>query len=98
MPKESTGNHTAESVEHVAVRLEQIAEQLRASKIVMEITPPLTTVPVTRETSLKVGLAGMQSWADALRDAVHAARLDSLRSNGVAPVSDSPAKRDKRRK
>lgn len=95
MPKESTGSHTAESVEHVAARLEQIVAQIRGSKGVMEITPPLANVAVTRETSLQNGLTGMQSWADALRDAVHSARLDMLRGNGV---SDPPPGTDKRRK
>jgi hypothetical protein len=94
MPKETTKTHTIESVEIVASRLEAIVAQIRVSKAVMELEPPLRSLDVTKQTSLDVGLSGLRTWADALRDAVDDQRLDFASNH----VSDSSPEREKPRK
>lgn len=96
MPKETSGTHTTESVEHVANRLEKLAAQIRASRVLMELPQPLGPIEVLKERSLKDGLAGIQIWANALQDAVHDAQLASLRDGRA--VSDTAGKVDKQRK
>ena len=89
MPKESGARHTAESLAAVVDRLNTLSAQVLASKTLMEIHPPLASIEVLRESSMVEGFARLTSWADALRDAVHDARMAATR--GVsAPVSDSP--------
>lgn len=63
-----------------------ISEQIRASASLMKLDPKLTAFNAPRENSLKIGLSGMQAWADGLRDAILAAKMDAAKS-----VSDSPA-------
>jgi hypothetical protein len=95
MPKETPKTHTIESVEIVATRLEAIVAQIRVSKGVMEIEPPLRSIEVMRQNSLEIGLTGLRAWADALRDAVDDQRLE-FASNGVSedkPGTDKPRKK-----
>lgn len=91
MPKDTTGTHTPESVEIVASRLDAILSSLRVSKAKMQSQPPLTAIKVLKQNQLDLGLNGMTTWADSLRDAVDAARLELATKS----VSDSHGKANK---
>jgi hypothetical protein len=83
MPRDTSRQHTIESVGIVISRLEAIVAQLEVSKTLMEVDPPLSSLEVNRQTSLDTGLAGLRAWADSLRDCVDQKRMD-LASNGVS--------------
>lgn len=93
MPKETSGTHTAESIGHVAKRLEEIVAQLQVAKSLLELPPTIESVDVPREAARELGLQRIGAWADSVRDAVHAARLNSLRNGKL--LSDSPGNRKK---
>jgi hypothetical protein len=85
MPIRNPKTHTPESVEIVASRLDAIVAQLRVSKTLMELEPPMQSVEVEWQNALDVGLKSLRTWADSLRDAVDAKRQELA----VSRVSDS---------
>ena len=91
MPKPNPKTHTVKSVELVAARLTSLAASIKVSQGVMEEEPPMNEVEVQWQTALDVGLDRLQTWADALRDAVDTKRMQLA-------VSVSPGKPAKPRK
>lgn len=96
MPRDTSRQHTIESVGIVISRLQSIVAQLEVSKTLMEVEPPLKSLEVNRQTSLDTGLAGLRAWADSLRDCVDEKRME-LAANGVSGGDGNSIKQRKKK-
>jgi len=96
MPKERIGRHNAESLGYVAERIGSLHAQVLVQKELLAMMP-VDAVEVAREASLEQGLARLTAWSDSLRDAIHVAKLISLRTP-KRPVSESADGREKPKK
>jgi hypothetical protein len=84
--------HSRKSLEFTATQVEQMALEIRSLLALLPAECDGLTVP--RESSRKNGIKRLRSWADALRDSVHAATLDSLKTVSASrDGSDKPRKK-----
>jgi hypothetical protein len=84
MAKETTGEHSAEALVHLAQELEDHAASLRAASALLTVPAPIDSLTVRYENSRTVGFEYLRNWVGAVKQAAYDARLEAMRRNGVS--------------
>ncbi len=99
MAKETTGNHTAASLNLLAGELEDWAKRIRGAAAAMGVSPEIKVLPIRYESSRSVGWEYVRSWVNAAHQTTLHARLEMEMSDSpVQPtVQQEPPKKRIRR-
>jgi hypothetical protein len=92
---DKSARYTAESLEFTAAQLERVVTDLRAGVGILSAAKLKTIDVPYGESSRKVGLQRLKSWADTVRDAIDGAADAAFQSVSDAPPDDGKRRQKK---
>lgn len=81
--RETTGKHTATTLNHLAQLLEEHAASLRAAAVLLEVEPAIEEIDVRYEHSRSVGLEYVTTWVNAAKQSAFSARMEKAQNHST---------------